>query len=125
MLRLRFLPGLIVGLLLGLPLGAIVTAVLLPSRQDQSATTSLEVERLSRRLERAEQDKQALNHQVDEFRTMADRMTASFTDLERRFKALEGEMQGREASSPGPTDTPTPPSPVPTTVGPDPTQPGS
>jgi septal ring factor EnvC (AmiA/AmiB activator) len=119
MLRLRFLPGLIVGLLLGLPLGAIVTALLLPARHVESAATSLEVEQLSRRLERAEQDKQALNRQLDEFRTMADRMTASFTELERRFKTLEEEMQAREAAAPSPTSMPATPTPAPTTAEPE------
>ena len=118
MLRLRFLPGLIVGLLLGLPLGAIATALLLPARHAESAATSLQVEQLSRRLEQAEQDKQALNRQLDEFRTMADRMTASFTELERRFKTLEEEMQAREAAAPSPTSMPATPAPAPTTAEP-------
>jgi len=125
MLRLRFLPGLIVGLLLGLPLGAIVTALLLPARHAESAATSLQVEQLSRRLEQAEQDKQALNRQLDEFRTMADRMTASFTELERRFKTLEEEMQAREAAAPSPTSMPATPTPAPTTAEPEPAPTGA
>ena len=51
-----------------------------------------------------EQEREALRQQVDQFRDLADRMTASFNELERRFKALDEEMRARGAApqqSPG------------------------
>jgi TolA-binding protein len=109
MLRLRFLPGLLVGLLLGLPLGAVVAILLLPQRPSTSGATSPEVQELQRRLERAEHDRDELTHQVDNFRVMAERMTTSFSDLERRFNTLEGEMQASEhATTTAATATPPP-----------------
>ncbi len=106
MLRLRFLPGLIVGLLVGLPLGAIVAVLAFPPSRGESAATAVEIQQLSRRLEQAEQDKQALNRQLDDFRKMAERMTASFTDLTQRFNSLEKEMRAAEQAPPPPS-TPT------------------
>jgi septal ring factor EnvC (AmiA/AmiB activator) len=109
MLRLRFFPGLVVGLLLGLPLGAIVAVMLFPSHSDTGATTA-EIVELSRRLADAQRDKESLNRQIDEFRTLAERMTASFSELERRFKTMEDEL-GHGGQVP-PTATIAPSAPV-------------
>lgn len=99
--RRRFLPGLFVGLLIGVPLGAAVTAVLLPPGAGGSAVTPLELQDLRRRLETVQEDRDSLRRQVDEFAGLAERMGASFRDLERRFKVLERAQQA--GGPPGPT----------------------
>jgi chromosome segregation ATPase len=101
MLRMRFFPGLLVGLLIGLPLGAILALHL------QSSASTSEIPDLKARLERSEREKEGLNRQLGEFQATAERMTTSFAELERRFKGLEDELHAREVS-PAATLAPSP-----------------
>ncbi|HVN85142.1 MAG TPA: hypothetical protein VMW17_09880 [Candidatus Binatia bacterium] len=91
MRRQGFLPGLIVGLAIGLAAGLVVAL-----QFESSTGDAARVQDLTARLDRAERDKAALNRQLDEFRVTAERMTKSFSDLERRFKALEDDVHHGE-----------------------------
>ncbi|MBI4515876.1 MAG: hypothetical protein HY699_08690 [Deltaproteobacteria bacterium] len=106
--RWRFLPGLLLGLILGLPLGAIIALFGMPPCNTDSSVAALQVGELSRRLVETQRDKEDLGRQLEEFRTLAERMTTSFRELERRFTAMEEEMRRREqpASSSAPNTPP-------------------
>jgi TolA-binding protein len=100
MLRLRFLPGLILGLLFGLPAGIVVgILVLAPHGTEQSAGTSSMVQDLTRKLEAAKEARDRADRQLEQFQKLADQMTASFNNLEMRFKLLEEELRVREAQT--------------------------
>ncbi|HUI26539.1 MAG TPA: hypothetical protein VL403_10685 [Candidatus Kryptonia bacterium] len=106
MLRLRFIPGVLVGLLIGLPLGALLAQRFLALHAADGAASVSQLQDLTARLERADREKEALNRQLDEFRVMAERMTASFSELERRFKGLEADVHHGEVASPESTPSP-------------------
>lgn len=110
MRRLRFSSGLILGLVLGIPAGLLTGVLLVPPRTpDQTVATSLQVQELTHRLEAAQEEKQRVDRQLEQFEKLADQMTASFRNLEQRFKALEEEQRIREAHG----TRPAPPAPVP------------
>ena len=117
MLRLRFTSGLILGLVLGVPAGALIGLLVLPSRPtDSNAATSLQVQELTRRLEAAKDDKQRVDRQLEEFQRLAEQMTASFNSLEQRFKSLEEQRlrEARPQPPPAPVaQAPAAPPPVP------------
>jgi TolA-binding protein len=97
MLRLRFLPGLILGLVFGLPAGVIVgVLVLAPHGAEQSAGASSMVQDLTRKLEAAKEARERADRQLEQFQKLADQMTASFNNLEMRFKLLEEELRVRQ-----------------------------
>jgi hypothetical protein len=110
MLRMRFLPGLLVGLVLGLPLG-VISALWLVSGDETAARHAGEIDDLSRRLERAEKDKERMNRQLEDFGGLAERMAKSFEDLERRFRALQEQQHAPAPPPPLPTpsEVPLPP----------------
>ncbi len=98
MLRLRFLPGLILGLLLGVPAGVVVGLLVLPPRaSDPTNPAAAQIEELTRKLELAKEGKERVDRQLDQFQKLAEQMTASFNTLEQRFKLLEEEQRLREA----------------------------
>ena len=98
MLRLRFLPGLILGLVLGLPAGVLIGMLTLSPRGTSDPTaTSLHVQELTRKLDAANEAKERAERQFEQFQKLAEQMTASFNELERRFKALEEEQRRRES----------------------------
>jgi TolA-binding protein len=100
MLRLRFLPGLILGLLVGLPVGiGIGILALAPHGTEQSAGASSLVQDLTRKLEAAKEARDRADRQLEQFQKVADQMTASFNNLEMRFKLLEEEQRVRDAQS--------------------------
>jgi TolA-binding protein len=100
MLRLRFLPGLILGLMFGLPAGIVVgILVLAPHGTEQSAGASSMVQDLSRKLEAAKEARDRADRQLEQFQKLADQMTASFNNLEMRFKLLEEEQHVREVQA--------------------------
>ena len=117
MLRLRFIPGLSLGLALGVPAGALIALLVFPQRPaEQNATTSLQAQELSHRLDLANEDKQRMNRQLEQFGKLADQMTASFNSLEQRFKALEEEQRVRDVRAAQPAPPPAPPQPAPALV---------
>lgn len=116
--RMRFLPGLVLGLIAGLFLGAAAATFILPPRSENSVTP-VQLEQLTRQLESTQREREALVRQVDDFRGLADRMTASFMELERRFKAMEEELRARDtrerakAVAPPPVEAAPPQAPPP------------
>jgi gas vesicle protein len=116
MLRPRFFAGLLVGLLLGLPTGAVLTLLAAPLPSSDSEALSLRVAELSRRLTDAEEEKRLLKHQLDDFRKLAEQMAARFNDVERRFRVLERDLAAQaetpatsapERNTPAPEQTAT------------------
>lgn len=100
MLRLRFLPGLVVGLLFGLPAGIVVgILVLAPHGAEQSVGASSMVQDLTGKLEAAKEARDRADRQLEQFQKLADQMTASFNNLEMRFKLLEEEQRVREVQA--------------------------
>jgi hypothetical protein len=102
MLRLRFGSGVILGLVLGIPAGAVIALLLLPgsSPTDHAATaTALQVQELTRKLETAKDDRQRVDTQLEQFQKLAEQMTASFNNLEQRFKALQEDQRLQEAQA--------------------------
>jgi len=100
MLRLRFLPGLILGLLFGLPAGIVVgILVLAPHGTEQGVGASSTVQDLTRKLEAAKEARDRADRQLEQFQKLADQMTASFNSLEMRFKLLEEEQRVREVQA--------------------------
>ena len=100
MLRLRFLPGLILGLLFGLPAGMVVgILVLAPHGTEQGVGASSTVQDLTRKLEAAKEARDRADRQLEQFQKLADQMTASFNSLEMRFKLLEEEQRVREVQA--------------------------
>lgn len=97
MLRLRFLPGLVIGLLLGLAAGVAVGVLVLAPYSPEQGGTSLQVQELTRRLETAKEDRQRVERQLEQFQKLAEQMTASFNSLEMRFKLLEEQQRMRDA----------------------------
>jgi TolA-binding protein len=120
MLRLRFLPGLILGLVIGLPVGiGVGVLALAPHGTEQSAGTSSLVQDLTRKLEAAKEQRDRADRQLEQFQKLADQMTASFNNLEMRFRLLEEEQRVRDAQLQAsqaaiPARAPAPPPPVPT-----------
>jgi uncharacterized membrane protein len=118
MLRLRFVPGLILGLVIGVPLGGLLAVLLRPApASDTAAATSAVVQELTRKLEAAREDKLRVDQQLEQFTKLANQMTAGFNALQRRFKALEEEGHTRDlrtepheaaATGSAPTATPLP-----------------
>lgn len=97
MRRLRFSSGLILGFVFGIPAGLLIGLLLAPARgPDQSGATSLQVQELTRKLEALQEEKQRADRQLEQFERLAGQMTASFSSLEQRFKALEEEQRMRE-----------------------------
>ena len=116
MLRPRFASGLTLGLALGVPSGAVIALLILPPRvADRSGATALQIDVLTRKLEAANDERQRMEQQLQQFQKLAEQMTNSFNTLELRFKALEEEQRVREAragdtrASPPPTPTAAPP----------------
>lgn len=100
MLRLRFLPGLILGLVLGIPAGLLLGMLTwAPRGTAEPAAVSLQVQELTRKLEAATEAKERAERQFEQFQKLAEQMTASFNDLERRFKAMEEEQERRDAQA--------------------------
>lgn len=104
MLRWRFGSGVVLGLVLGIPLGAILVSLLAPP-PDQNARLDFEVRELTRKLEAANEARVRADRQLEEFQKLADQMTRSFENLERRFRELEAQLQ--EAEHPSSPATPT------------------
>ena len=78
-------------LLLGVLLGAVGMAYLLQSGAGDFFIRRTEaVQDLERRLAEAEKQRDQVGRQLDDVIGRATRMEQSFTDLERRFRALEG-----------------------------------
>ena len=116
MLRPRFASGLTLGLALGVPSGAVIALLILPPRvADRSGATALQIDVLTRKLEAANDERQRMEQQLQQFQKLAEQMTNSFNTLELRFTALEEEQRVREAragdtrASPPPTPTAAPP----------------
>ena len=127
MLRLRFLPGLILGLLLGLPAGIVIAFLALPPKPTDSAGgVSSQLQELNRKLEAATEARQRADQQVALFQKLAEQMTATFNNLEQRFKLLEEEQRVRDAhaaqATAQPRPSPTQPAPPPTPTFPAQTQ---
>jgi len=100
MLRLRFLPGLILGLLVGLPAGVgIGILALAPHGTEQNAGASSLVQDLTRKLETAKEERDRADRQLEQFQKLADQMTTSFNNLEIRFKLLEEEQRVHDAQA--------------------------
>jgi hypothetical protein len=100
MLRLRFLPGLILGLLVGLPVGiGVGVLALAPHGSEQNVGASSLVQDLTHKLEAAKEERDRADRQLDQFQKLADQMTASFNNLEIRFKLLEEEQRVRDAQA--------------------------
>jgi len=100
MLRLRFGSGVILGLVLGIPAGALLAVLLAPAPAptDRGATaTTLQIQELTRKLEAAREDRLRADKQLEQFQKLAEQMTASFNNLEQRFKALQEEQRLQEA----------------------------
>ncbi len=102
MRQMRFFPGL-VGFLCGVLVGAFLGAYLVTSwpspPTDRPAALSPEADQLRQRLEASERQKEDLNRQMGQFREIAERMTASFNDLERRFNALAAQLRQDQGSA--------------------------
>jgi hypothetical protein len=119
MLRLRFGSGLILGLVLGIPTGALIALLLAPAppASDHAAATTLQVQELTRKLEAAKDERQRADTQLEQFQKLAEQMTASFNNLEQRFKALQEELlqrQARDQQAPAaPVAAPPPPASAP------------
>jgi hypothetical protein len=126
MLRLRFAPGLILGLLFGLPAGIVIGLMLVPAARtvDPNSGMGQQVQELTRKLDAAREDKERTEKQFEQFQKLAEQMTASFGNLEQRFLLLEEEQRLRDARAP----TPVPPAsvrPVPTEIPAPPASPTS
>jgi len=121
MLRLRFLPGLILGLLVGLPVGiGVGVLALAPHGREQNAGASSLVQDLTHKLEAAKEERDRADRQLEQFQKLADQMTASFNNLEMRFKLLEEEQHVRDVQAQAaiPARAPAPPPPAPTATAP-------
>jgi TolA-binding protein len=121
MLRLRFLPGLILGLLVGLPVGiGVGVLTLAPHGSEQNVGASPLVQDLTRKLEAAKDERDRADRQLEQFQKLADQMTKSFNNLEMRFKLLEEEQRVRDAQAQAaiPARAPAPPPPPPTGTAP-------
>jgi hypothetical protein len=121
MLRLRFLPGLILGLVIGLPVGiGLGVLALAPHGTEQKAGDSSLVQDLTRKLEAAKEERDRADRQMEQFQKLADQMTASFNNLEMRFKLLEEEQRVRDAQLQAgiPARAPAPPPPAATAGAP-------
>jgi hypothetical protein len=117
MLRLRFSSGLILGLLLGVPAGTLIGLLVLPPRAaEPTAANTLQVEELTRKLEIAREENEHVDRQLDQFTKLADQMTASFNNLEHRFKALEAAPTLHEVHNQQPPPSPTAQAPPPPTA---------
>jgi TolA-binding protein len=100
MLRLRFLPGLLLGLVIGLPAGILITLLLTPPQSGgQPATVSSQIQDLTRKLELANEAKERADRQLEQFQKLAEQMTTSFNSLEQRFKLLEEEQRARDSQA--------------------------
>ena len=112
MLRLRFTSGLALGLAVGVPLGALITLLLTPSPRDDSTTaTSLQVLELTRKLDLANEARERMERQLEQFTGIANQMTASFNTLEARFKALEDTQRAGDGHAPPTAAPPLAPAP--------------
>src|SRR3990172_7782719 len=100
MLRLRFLPGLLLGLVVGLPAGILLAVLLgLPQGSAPPIAAPSQIQDLTRKLEQANEAKERADRQLEQFQKLAEQMTVSFNNLERRFKSLEEEQRGREVQA--------------------------
>jgi len=100
MLRLRFSSGVILGLVLGIMAGGVIAVLLTPAPPptDQGAM-ALQVQELTRKLEAARDDRQRVDKQLEQFQKLAEQMTASFNNLDQRFKALQEEQRLQETAA--------------------------
>ena len=122
MLRFRFGSGVILGLVLGLPAGALIAILVSPARPaGEAEVLARQVRELERRLESATDARRRADQQFEQFQKLSEQMTASFNNLERRFTALQEEHRLLETratiAAAVPTATPprpTPPAPPPT-----------
>ncbi|MCX8072730.1 MAG: hypothetical protein N3C12_09800 [Candidatus Binatia bacterium] len=102
MLRWRFSSGIILGLVLGIPFGAILSTILAPPPQ-ADARLQFEVRELTRQLEAANEARARAEKQLEEFTKLADQMTKSFEKLEQRFRELEAEVASAKIQEASPT----------------------
>lgn len=73
MLRLRFLPGLILGLIVGLAAGIVVVLLTLPPRgADLPAPLPSQVQELTRKLEAASESRERADRQFEQFQKLAE-----------------------------------------------------
>lgn len=88
------------GLLIGLPAGIFI-ALLLPSPQSggQPLAVPSQIHDLTRKLELATEAKERADRQLEQFQKLAEQMTTSFNNLERRFKLLEEEQRVRDSQA--------------------------
>jgi len=124
MLRLRFGSGVILGLVLGIPVGAVLALLLAPTQtpsEREATATTLQVQELTRKLEAAKEDRLRADTQLEQFQKLAEQMTASFNNLEQRFKALQEEAHLQETRA-TPTASPAPPAPAAAPAPPNPAQ---
>ena len=91
--------GLLLGLLVGFVVGHFVGAASPPPPGSGNA----EVERLRHQLESARRERDGLEKNLEDFREVADKMRAAFSDLEKRFRGLEGRLS--DDAGPAPEST--------------------
>ena len=101
----RFLFALLLGVLLG---AAGMTWLLQSGAGDLVIRRTEAVQDLERKLADAERQRDALNRQLEDVVARAGRMEASFSELERRFRAMESGRPSEPApSGPGSGQPPT------------------
>lgn len=114
MLRLRFGSGVILGLVLGILAGAVIAFLLSPAPPvTEPGATALQVQELTRKLEAAKDDRERRDKQLEQFQKLAEQMTASFNNLDQRFKALQEELRLQEAAGKQAAEPPVAPPPAP------------
>ncbi len=100
MLRWRFSTGLLLGLAVGLPAGALIALLLQPPVRGHEEV-ELQLRQLARELEREKEARARADRQLEQFTEFAERMTVSFQKLEQRFAQLaEAAAATPTASSP-------------------------
>jgi len=91
-------------LLLGFIAGAGTTLYLIHSGAGDMVIRRTEVvQDVERRLRDVEQQRDQLSHQLEEVLARAGRMEAAFGDLERRFRALQQELERSHPAAPPPS----------------------
>jgi hypothetical protein len=89
-------------LLLGFMLGAGTVFWLIHSGAGDFAIRRTEaVQDLERRLRDMEQQRDQLGRQLEDVVSRAGRMEAAFADVERRFRELQGRVEGNRPPGPG------------------------
>jgi gas vesicle protein len=97
MLRFRFSSGVLLGLIVGVPAGALCVLLIAPGgAHEPNRQTQLQVEELTRRLESAKEEREQADKQLERFQKLAEQMTTTFNTLEARFRALEDAERTRQ-----------------------------